>query len=438
MQKDSSTPETNTAPLPETGKPGAFAALRIPNYRLLFTSSILASSIQWIQQVVLSWLVYNLTGSGTILGTVNLMWSAGAACMLLYTGTLIDKYNHRSIMLIETVSMLAFCLFIGIVLLSGHANVFYLFVLTFVTGLIQTIDASTRQVMVFDVVPRSQTPGAMSLFQTGWSLMRVLGPTIGGFFIIWFTAGGTFLIQAGIFFFIMITLLRIKLPEKEKTPLSSSPLQNMKEGLSYMAKAPVTRIYTLVGALMSILVIPILVTLPPVFAVQVFGDSSGKVLGFLMAFAGIGGIMGGVMAAYLRRFERWGIIQLGSLALLSLCLIGFALTSNLPLALAILVIAGFFEIIALTASQTLVQLSIPDRIRGRVTAAVSLVWMIASFGSLIMGAGVDIFKGPQTICIIASCLNIALMILIFLVSPTIRNYRLSKNIETKQLSLMLQ
>jgi MFS family permease len=429
MSEDKTISNSNTITSSTEKKPGSFSSLRIPNFRLLFAGSFLGSAIQWIQQVVLSWLVYDITGSGTILGSIILVWSAGALSMLVVAGMLVDYYNRRSLMLIETICIFTSNLALGLMLFFGHTHIAYLFIFSFIVGVAQTLDVTVRQVLVFDVVPRAQTPSAMALTQTGWSLMRVLGPTIGGFLLIWFTAGGTFLLQAGIYILIFITIIMIKLPPRQKDLVRSSPIQNIKDGVGFMVKKPLVRTFTIIGILLSFFIIPMFNTLPPIYAAQLFGDDSGKTLGYLLAAVGAGGIIGGIVATYLRRLERWGLIGLGGLFMLSTMLIAFAFTSNLPLALAILVLVGFFEIISLTVIQTLIQLSIPDQLRGRVTAAVNLIWMVLSFGSIVIGAGSDLL-GPKMITIIAAGLTAAAIVVIFLVSSTTRNFRLSKSIES--------
>ena len=105
---------------------------------------------------------------------------------------------------------------------------------------------------------------------------------------------------------IVLTIIPMKLPDWKKEEIWTSPFRQLKDGVSYLFKEPVTRVFTIIGIILPILVIPIFSTLPPIYAVKVFGDKSGKVLGFLMASVGVGGIVGGVVSAYMRRIEHWG------------------------------------------------------------------------------------------------------------------------------------
>jgi len=305
----------------------------------------------------------------------------------------------------------------------------YLFIFAFIGGMFQTVDVTLRQVLIFDLVPRTIAPNAVALLNTGWSLMRVVGPSVGGFFILWFGAGGSFMVQAGVYILVIITILFIKFPERKLDVNQNSPVQNIRDGLNYVTKQPVTRIFTIMGFILPIMIIPIFSILPPIYAVEVFHDESGRVLGFLMASVGVGGIAGGVVTASLRRFEHWGRLQLVSIFLMSISLIGFALSANLLLALLMMALAGFFEMIFLATNQTLIQLSIPNNLRARVTAVLNLTWVLSPVGSLIAGAGADLLDGPIEITIILSCAAAGLAVIIFLFSPTVRNYRLSSGME---------
>jgi MFS family permease len=151
-------------------------------------------------------------------------------------------------------------------------------------------------------------------------------------------------------------------------------------------------------------------------------------LGILMSSVGVGGIIGGIFTASLGRFERRGLIQLAALFLLSLSLVGFALSNSQWMATPFLVAAGFFEIIFLITNQTLLQFSIPDDLRGRVTSVVNLNAALSPMGGLIAGAGSDLFGGPRLITIILCCIGMLIAIVVFFTSSTVRNYRLSQGI----------
>jgi predicted MFS family arabinose efflux permease len=318
-------------------------------------------------------------------------------------------------------------LILGLVLTFGHGQISYLFIFAFLGGMTATTDQALRQVVVFDLVPRSTAPNALALIQTGWGLMRSFGPGIGGFLILWFGAGGNFLFQAGAYVLIAISILQIHFPKRTSSSVRNSPLQNIREGLQYLAKSRVTRTFMLMGFIIPFFIVPIFIVLPPIYAEDVF-HGGPDTLGILMSSVGIGGIAGGIFTASLGRVERRGLVQLAALFLLSLSLVGFGLSKNEWMAVPFLVAAGFFEIIFLITNQTLLQLSIPDHLRGRVTSVVNLNAALSPLGGLIAGVGSDLFGGPRIITIILCCIGMLIAVVIFIASSTVRNYRLSQGL----------
>ena len=410
-------------------KIGTFASLRIHNFRMLFAGTTLSNAAQWIQQIALSWLIYDITGSGTILGTVNLVRSVASLSMIPVAGILIDSLKRRNLMMINNTWLLVVTAGFGLILLLGFDQMVYVFIFAVLGGVVGTVDNTLRQVLVFDLLPRYLTPNGMALIQTGWSLMRSFGPTIGSFLLLWLGAGGNFMVQAGAYALIIITIFKIHFPARTSaTTIKSSPINNIKEGIKYIKNERVTRTIMMLGFILPLLIIPIFTILPPIYAVEIFGDESGKILGFLMASVGLGGIFGGFVVASLGNMERRGLLQLGSMFLLSLSLVGFAFSNVLIVSLLFLVLSGFFEIIFLTTNQTLLQLSIPDDLRGRVTSVVNLNMALQPLGGLIAGVGSDLLGGPKMITIVMAGLAAVVVIIILLLSPTIRNYRLSQAI----------
>lgn len=429
--KETSNGDADPTTTPPAQKTGTFASLGIRNFRYLLTGTILSNAGMWIQQVTVNWLVYDITGSGTILGSINLVQSIASVSMLPATGVLIDRANRRFLMLMTSGWMFTITLALGLLLLLSGSHIFYLFAFAFLGGLAQCIEGNLRQVVVFDLVPRPVVPNAVALIQTGWSLMRSFGPGIGGFLILWLGPGGNFLVQAGAYILIALSIIQIRFPKRDSGMVRGSAIQNIREGLKYIARERVTRIFMLMGFILPLFILPTFTILPPIYAKDVF-HGGADTLGYLMASVGLGGIAGGIVTASLGRVERRGLIQLASLFLLSLTLIGFAFCTTLWVALLVLVVAGFFEMVFMVTNQTLLQLSIPDNLRGRVTSVVNLNAILMPIGGLVAGGGSDLLGGPKIITIILCCIAAVIAICAYFMSPTIRNYRLSQAINPNQ------
>src|SRR5918997_1170153 len=134
-QLPAQSPATTTAP----ARPGAFAPLSLPAFRWLLLGTTLSNAAQWIQQVTLSWLVYDLTASGTMLGTLNLVRS------LATLGLALDRLSRRALMFMVNGWLFAISFALGLALLFGLTALWPLFVFTFLGGIAQAIDLPLRQ-----------------------------------------------------------------------------------------------------------------------------------------------------------------------------------------------------------------------------------------------------------------------------------------------------
>ncbi len=146
---------------------GTFASLRLRNYRLLLLGSTIDNLGMWIQQVTMSWLVYDITGSGAMLGLLNLSRSASTIGLAPVSGVIIDAVHRRTLMLATAAAFLVLNLALGGILLTGHDAIWYLFVFAFLSGVVQAIDLPLRQSAVFWFVPRAYAANAVALTQTG-------------------------------------------------------------------------------------------------------------------------------------------------------------------------------------------------------------------------------------------------------------------------------
>jgi len=402
---------------------GNFSVLRQRNFAWFLTGTTLSNSGQWIQQVTLSWLVYELTGSGAMLGTLNLVRSLATLGLAPFAGVAIDRFPRRRLMISTNSWLFALSAIFGFVLYFNPTLIWPLFVFSFLGGVAQAVDMPLRQTVVFSLVSRRDAPSAVALVQTGWAVMRSIGPALGGFLILWLGAHGNFFVQAGAYGLVALTILKLNFPADRSTLKPGGARGNLVEGLRYVIRERTTRAFVLMGWVLPLLIIPSFSALPPIYAKDVFGGGPDT-LGALLSAVGIGGIAGGFVTTALGRVERRGLIQLASLLLLSFTLIGFALSSQLWLALLYLAGAGFFEMIYLTSNQTLLQLSIPDELRGRVTGVVSLNMGLMPIGALVAGVGADFF-GPQAMTILLSGLAGVVAVAVFLFSPIVRDYRMS-------------
>jgi MFS family permease len=234
-------------------------------------------------------------------------------------------------------------------------------------------------------------------------------------------------VQAGAYALVTLTIVKLHLPHERPETASPKARGSFREGWTYIASHRTTRAFFFMSWVLPLFIIPNFNALPPIYAKDIFVGGP-DMLGALLSAVGIGGIAGGFVTASLGHLERRGVLQLAALLLLSLSLIAFAFVTELWMAMLFMALAGFFEMIYLTTNMTLLQLSIPDKVRGRVTGIVSLRSGLIPIGAFFAGIGADLV-GPRTMTIILGTIAGSIAVIVFFASTTIREYRLSQALE---------
>jgi MFS family permease len=179
----------------------------------------------------------------------------------------------------------------------------------------------------------------------------------------------------------------------------------------------------IVSFIMPILIIPTLMTLLPVFAKSIYHTGSNGFAVLIMA-VGIGNLFGALVTASLGTFERRSVVQMGSLFISASALLAFAFAPNTYVAVPLLFLCGLTQMIFIPTNQTLIQLSVPEEMRGRITTILQVGMLLMPVGMMVAGALADAI-GTRTIVGISSATAVVLTVLVWSVSPTIRNIRLS-------------
>jgi len=402
----------------------AIELMQIPSFAWFLSGSTLTNIAQWIQKVTLNWLVYDLTSSGVLLGALNLVSSIATVGLAPFAGVVIDRFSRRKLLYATNAWLLAISFGFGLALLGNSSLIWPLFVFSFLGGIGQALSIPLSQTVVFSVAPRSLAPNAVALVQTGWALMRSIGPAIGGFLILWFGPAGNFFAQAAAYTLVLWTVFKLRMPYEKTEIKSTKSSGSFREGWNYVVSHPTTLSLLLMSWVLPLFIVPNFNALPPIYAKDVFSGGPGT-LGLLLGAIGTGGVIGGLVINSLGKSEQRGELQLGALLLLSLSLIAFAFTTKLWMGMMCLSLAGFFEMIFLTTNMTLLQLSIPSALRGRVMGIVSLRYGLSPIGAFIAGLGADMI-GPSVTTIILSVIAGAIALIVFFSSPTVREYGLKQ------------
>lgn len=361
-------------------------ALNSRNYRLFFAGQLISLIGNWIGQVAMSWLIYEITGSKTQLGVVA--FSAQLPTFLLspWAGVLVDRWNLQRTLIITQSLLSAQVLTLAILTLSGVIRPMHIILLAVVQGMITAIDIPARQAFVVKMVDRREDlSNAIALNSTMFNASRLIGPAAAGALIALVGTGYCLLINAMSYLAVLSSLAVIRIRQPVTPRLRKKIRVEFREGFHYVAGSLPIRALLIQLGLVSLLSTPYTVLLP-VFAKDVFRGGPG-VLGGLTASIGLGAAVGGIRLASRRTvlgLGRW--IAIGGV-LEGVGLILLALSGTAWVGMLCLVLCGFAQVTQMTSNNTLVQTIVDDDKRGRVMAFHAMAFMgTMPLGSLLAGS----------------------------------------------------
>ena len=395
--------------------------LAYPQFRRLWTSSVCSWSSQWIQQAALGWVVYEVTGSGALLGAV--MGARAVPLFLLapLSGVAADRFDRRRLLQFSQGLAAAVSFAVGAALALGIVSTWMLFAFTVLMGASNVLDRPARLTTVFDLVPREVAAKAVALNTIGFSLMRVLGPAIAGYLIAWFGAAGSFFVQGTLYAASGLLVLAVAFPPR-KAHSGRSAFADMAEGLRFAAAEPSMRLLIVLGALPYLLLIPVWGTLFPIYAKDVFG-AGPEGLGMLLMAVGIGGTLGGVIANALARHERQTLIQAACIVIMAAAIVGVASSPTLALAALFSFLGGIAEMAHTASNMAAMQMSAPEAMRGRVASLTMMYPAMISTGAFVAGPLSDMI-GVRGASMALALTSIAAIAILYFTSPQLREMRL--------------
>lgn len=371
---------------------GTFKSLKHRNFRLLWFGLLFSSAGQWIQQVTLGWLVYDLTGSAALLGLVNGLRAVPFLLTGPLAGVLADRVDRRGLMFWTQVFLLVLSFLFGLDTALGYLQVWHVFVFTLFTGIAWSFNQPVRQSLVPEVVPREDLANAIALNSAGFNITRVVGPGLGGTMIALFGVAGNFFVQSAAYLGVALMAYQLKLPPVKGRLGEASLLKDLNEGIRFVLTHVPLRNQMLMGLIPTVLALPY-ISIMPVFAADVLGVGP-EGLGLLMSAPGVGAVVGTLLIASSPRLQSRPAILYVAAVCLGLSLVGLALTRTMVPALLVLVLIGGFQITYMSTNNTLLQLLCPDHMRGRVMSLYMLNQGLMPLGSLFAGTAAQLWGSP--------------------------------------------
>jgi MFS family permease len=379
-------------------------ALRSRNFRLFVAGQSVSLIGTWMQSVAMSWLVYRLTGSAFLLGVVGFTSQIPTFLISPVAGVLADRWNrHHLLIATQALAMLQSAL-LAVAVLHGVIQVWHIIVLSLFLGVVNAFDTPIRQSFLVEMVSkREDLSNAIALNSSMFQAASLIGPAIAGILVASVGEGVCFILNSVSYLAVLLALVAMKLgPSPHHDRPQRHVLHELREGFSYAYKFGPIRSILLQVALVSLTGIPYTVLIP-VFAKEIL-HGGAHTFGFLMTAGGCGAL---VATMYLA--SRNSVLGLGKLIVLAgflfaLGVASFAVSSNITISFASLVIAGFGAITMIASSNTILQTILEEHMRGRVMSFFAVAFLgMAPFGSFGAGTMAGIIGPRETLLIGAVC-----------------------------------
>jgi MFS family permease len=380
-----------------TGLKSTFRALSHRNYRLFFVGQGISLIGTWMQQIAMSWLVYDLTHSAFMLGLIGFMGSISTFILAPLTGVWADRWPLRKALVVTQILAMVQALILAFLTLEGLITIPHLLVLSVVLGLVNAFDMPIRQSFVVEMVGKKEDLGnAIALNSSLVNSARLFGPAIAGILIAVVGEGICFLLNGLSYLAVIASLLAMKIPPLPKKKQTIRVWQGLKDGFSYTFGFPPIRSILLLLALVSLMGMPY-TTLMPVFAKDIL-HGGPHTLGFLVGCSGVGALAGAVYLASRKSVLGLGRIMVMASSVFGMGLIAFSLSRISWLSFGLMVLTGFGMMVQMTSSNTVIQTIVEDNKRGRVMSFYSMaIRGMTPFGSLLAGSMASHFGAPTTL-----------------------------------------
>lgn len=372
-------------------------ALRHRNFQLFFSGQLVSLIGTWMQSVAQAWLVYSLTKSSWKLGAVGFASQFPVFLTAPFGGITADRCNRQRLVIATQAASMILAGVLAWLTLSHRVQVWHVFVLAALLGVVNAFDIPGRQSFLIDMVGREDLMNAIALNSSMFNGARVIGPAVAGILVARIGEGWCFAANAISYIAVIIGLLMMRVQCVRRSN-SSSPLADIVEGFRWVNGTKVIRALLLLLGLISLVGMPYTV-LMPVFADKILhGGARG--LGILMGATGVGALFGALTLASktgVKGLGRWVAISCGGFGI---SLVLFSLSRHFWLSAVLLFPAGYSMMLQMACSNTLIQTMVPDQLRGRVMALYSMMFMgMAPFGALLGGAIADRMGAPVTVTV---------------------------------------
>jgi MFS family permease len=370
-------------------------ALRHRNFQLFFGGQLISLTGTWMQSVAQAWLVYSMTKSALLLGSVGFASQIPVFLVAPFGGITADRTNRQRLVIATQICSMILAGILALLTLSGRIQVWHIFLLAGLLGVVNAFDIPGRQAFLVDMVGKEDLMNAIALNSSMFNGARVIGPAVAGILVARIGEGWCFAANSLSYIAVIVGLLLMHVQSPPRSSLHS-PIEDIIEGFQWVNQTKIIRALLLLIGLVSLVGMPYTV-LMPVFADKILhGGARG--LGILMGATGVGALLGALTLAAktgIKGLGRWIVI---TCATLGISLFLFSFSTSFWLSAALLLPCGYSMMLQMACSNTLIQTIVPDHLRGRVMSLYSMMFMgMAPFGAFFGGALANRIGAPMTV-----------------------------------------
>ncbi|MBI2759883.1 MAG: MFS transporter [Chloroflexi bacterium] len=390
--------------------PRRFSALRNRNFALLWAGLLISNSGSWMQIVAQGWLVYTLTDSPFYLGLVGFSRAIPMIALPPMGGVIADRVPRLKLLKVtQSLSLLVACVLATLIALDV-VQVWQVILCSFLSGAVNAFDQPTRQALLPDLVQREDMTNAIALNSAAWQGSALFGPSLAGATVAVIGVAGAFYANAASFLAVVVALFLMRnVPERSTGRPERGLFDDLKAGLGYVRATRLVWTLLLLSALTSIFGRSY-VQLLPVFARDVLHEGTGG-LGLMMSAPGAGTLVGATLLGALGDVERKGVVLFAGMLTFSATLVLFTLSRSFALTFGLLFLAGLTSIIFSTMMTTMLQLTAPAHMRGRVMSLVTVTMQgFAPLGALLTGSVATAIGTPPAVALSSLCVTAAALV----------------------------
>jgi MFS family permease len=371
-------PGDAAAPIPDAPADGAIAnapidpstpLFRVRPFRLLFITRVASTTAVQMLAVVVGWHVYELTDSALQLGMIGLVQVLPPLLLMLAAGQVADRYNRR--LVLRCCYAVAFCSSAGLVLVAAfpHPSIAAIYVLLLVNASARVFEQPVMQALVPVMAPRAILNRAIAAHVSARQLSVLIGPSLGG---VLYVFGPTFDYGACALLFLAASLAGFRMPSPPTPPAQTEVTwETLSAGFRFIGGHQ-----SVLGAMLLDLVSTLfggVNALLPIYARDIL-DVGAWGAGVLRSAPALGALMAAAVLARSPVRRSAGIHIFVGFAVVGAATIVFGLSDNLFLSIAALMVMGSGDMLSSVVRQTLILVTTPDGMRGRVSAVNSLFY----------------------------------------------------------------